>query len=428
MSMFTYPFRAAVLSWIVGLSLVMVIVQGFTGALQVHWTPRFEISPESSAIAFGLVGIVMEAFWWTMAFKLAVEAMRTAAAPPSERGRDIWVEDEQAARQVALWGGALLGGYLLYANLGGHAVALYLALLAVLMPAIVVLLGMENSLRLAFDPGAWRALLKNSGSAYFVVAAKIALLAVLFGLVQVEILAQQPRWLGVPLGRLLLLYILVASFHELGRMLDAPRRARSQAETGPIVRPEVVVSEEEELSMRAANRYAAEGRFAKAAEQLMSLVCTPAASPAAHARFRELLGIGGDRPRLLVHARIYIGAFLAWGNEAEALDLYRDTLELDPEFEVRDATTLSQLMSFASREQHPRLAIALAQEYLHRFADQPDAVSHGLAAARMMDRVGRDEEARVLLADLVRRFPGHPMRGELVAALETLESAARRGR
>src|SRR4249919_2366727 len=140
--MFTYPFRAGVLSWWIGLSLFMVVVQGFTGALQVHWQPRFEISPESSAIAFGVIGILLEALWWTMAFKIAVEGMRAAAAGERERGRDIWVEDEQAARQLLLWGTAALAAYLLYVNVGAAALTLYCALLAVFMPAIVVLLGM----------------------------------------------------------------------------------------------------------------------------------------------------------------------------------------------------------------------------------------------------------------------------------------------
>src|SRR5207342_2832792 len=112
--MFTYPFRAGVLSWWLGLSLVMVVIQGFTGALQVHWQPRFEVSPEPSAIAFGVIGMVMEALWWTMALKIAVEGMRAAAAGDRERGRDIWVEDEQAARQLVLWGTTALAGYLLY--------------------------------------------------------------------------------------------------------------------------------------------------------------------------------------------------------------------------------------------------------------------------------------------------------------------------
>src|SRR4249919_1081970 len=159
--MFTYPFRAGVLSWWIGLILAMLVVQGFTGALHVRWQPRFEMSPEPSAIVFGVIGMLMEALWWTMAFKIAVEGMRFAATSERERGRDIWVEDEQAARQALVWGMSALGAFLLYANLGGYTLALYCALLAVFMPAVVVLLGMEGSLRRAFNPSAWLALLRK---------------------------------------------------------------------------------------------------------------------------------------------------------------------------------------------------------------------------------------------------------------------------
>ena len=79
------------------------------------------------------------------------------------------------------------------------------------------------------------------------------------------------------------------------------------------------------------------------------------------------------------------------------------------------------------REQRTQLAIALGEEFVRRFPLEPDSVPNGLSAARLMDRLGRDEDARRLLVDLVRRFPQHPMRGELLAALETLEDAARRG-
>lgn len=425
--MFTYPFRAGVLPWWLGLTVAMVLVQGFTGALGVRWLPRFEISPDASAIAFGVVGVLMEVFWWTMAFKIAVEGMRIAAEGTLEHDREIWVEDEQAARQVLLWGTAALVAYLLYKHLGGQALALYCLLLAALMPAISVLLGMEGSLRRAFDPSAWLALQRTSGSAYVLVAGKLTLLAVAFGIFHVKIFAQQPRWLGVPLSRLVLLYLLFASYHELGRMLDRHRGERRAPGQAPIVRPEVAVSEEEELSMRAADRYAAESRFAKAAQQLESLVCTPAASPAAHARYRELLGRAGDHAGLLQHARVYVPAFLAWGDERGALNPYQESLAMDPDFELQEAGSLGKLFTLVMADQQSQQAITLGLEYLRRFGNEPEAVSNGLATARLMDRLGRDEEARLLLVDLVRRFPGHPMRGELIAALETLEGVSRRG-
>jgi len=94
---------------------------------------------------------------------------------------------------------------------------------------------------------------------------------------------------------------------------------------------------------------------------------------------------------------------------------------------LADPTRVTQLIHVCLAEQQLELSIALAREYLRRFPDDPEAVPNGLIAARLLDRQGKDEDARQLLIELVRRFRQHPMRGELVAALETLEGVARRG-
>ena len=86
------------------------------------------------------------------------------------------------------------------------------------------------------------------------------------------------------------------------------------------------------------------------------------------------------------------------------------------------------MIGVALDERQPDLAVALAREFLRRFPEEPDAVPNGLSAARLLDRQGHDEQSRQLLVELVRRFPNPPQRAELVAALETLESVARRGR
>ena len=118
---------------------------------------------------------------------------------------------------------------------------------------------------------------------------------------------------------------------------------------------------------------------------------------------------------------------LASGTDTDALVLCQASLDADPRFEIGQPRLLSQLIALAMREQRPQLAISLTQDFLRRFPQEPDSVPNGLSAARLMDRMGRDEEARHLLVDLARRFRQHPMRGELIAALETLEDVARRG-
>jgi tetratricopeptide (TPR) repeat protein len=428
--MFGYPFRPAVLGWLLGLCLAAGVIQFFTGVLELQWLPRFQVTTSSGVIVFAVIGIALEVFWWVLAFKLAVEALRAAASGrEGEAGREDWVDDAQALRQLLMWAGVLFSGYLLYLELGGLVLSLYCVLLALLLPAVLVLLGMEDSLLRAFDVGAWRALVRKAGADYAVVAAKLAFLAVLVVVAELELFAHQPRWLGVPLSRLALLYALVAGYHELGRMLDRHRREFELPEQVRVLRPEAA-SPEEVIALRAADSYAADHRFGKAAQQLEPLVGGEGAgaTAAAHARYRELLGQAGDPNGLLAHARTYVPLLLAKGKDSEALALYQESLALDPGFELDESRRLGQLIALAMGAQQPQLAISLAREFMRRFPHDPEAVANGLSAARLLDRLGHDEEARRLLVDLVRHFPHHPMRGELLAALETLEDAARRGR
>lgn len=425
--MLAYPFRSGVLVWLLGLSLASVVVQALTGLLDVQWFPVFQIHASIDMVAFGLIGAVLEMFWWLYAFKIAVEAMRAAASGREDQpGRENWADDTQAARQLQLWGGLLLVGYVLFLFFGGPGLSVYCVLLAPVLPAILLLLGMEDSLQFALDPRAWRLLIGKGSGDYLLATVKLTAMALVVGGAEVWILADLPRWLGVPLSRLALLYALVAGYHELGRVLDSHRRRLKLTVDKQPERLDLPYTEAD-LAMRAAQRYAAEGRIPKAALQLEPLTRDRATTPEVHGYYRELLIYLNDRDRLLRHAHDYLPVLLDRSQDGEALTLYQDSVAVDPAFELEEPRRLSQLIELLTREQQPQRAIGLAQEFLRRFPDEPDAVRNGLAAARQLDRLGQAEDAISLLVTLVRRFPGHPLRGELVAALETLEGSARRG-
>ena len=80
------------------------------------------------------------------------------------------------------------------------------------------------------------------------------------------------------------------------------------------------------------------------------------------------------------------------------------------------------------RDQQPQLAIALAQEYLRRFPDEPDAVPQRPGCRAPDGPAGPRRGGAPAAGRPGARFPGHPLRSELIAALETLEDVARRGR
>ena len=64
--------------------------------------------------------------------------------------------------------------------------------------------------------------------------------------------------------------------------------------------------------------------------------------------------------------------------------------------------------------------MSLAEEFARRFPRDRDLVMNGLAAAKLMDRLDRDEDSRRLLRDLLERFPEHALRPEIEAALNAI--------
>jgi tetratricopeptide (TPR) repeat protein len=426
--MLLYPLRDVVLAWLLGLALAAVPIYFLVRVLGVSWLPRLQFNTSPDLVVFGMIGIALELFWWLVAFKIAVETLRAASSGRMEAGLgEEWSEDALAARQLLLWGGLSLVGYLIWLQLGGAALLLYGLLLALVAPAIVLLLGMAGSLPVALDPRRWHTLVRLLGVDYLLLAARIATLAALVCVAEFKVFEREAPWLDVLLFRLCLLYLMFAGYHELGRVLG---RHRGNLETPSEASVEVpdVDDGEEHLALRAAERYAAEGRYPKAAQQLEELALAPGASNELHLRYRDLLILAGDHAGMLRHARVYVAALLDQGKDADALALFQDCVDSDPGFELEEPRRIGQLQAVAMREQRPQVAITLGEDFVRRFPQEPDCVPNGLSAARLMDRLGRDEDARLLLVDLVRRFPRHPMRGELLAALETLEDAARRGR
>lgn len=103
--------------------------------------------------------------------------------------------------------------------------------------------------------------------------------------------------------------------------------------------------------------------------------------------------------------------------------LYLEARQMDPGFELDDPQPISELIAIAARKQHSQLVVSLAEEFARRFPRDRDLVLNGLTAARLMDRLGRLAEARRLLANLISRFPEHPLREELQATLLELDAA-----
>jgi hypothetical protein len=399
--MLLYPLRGMPLFWLLLMGLGSVLFHA-VGAVS------------------GLLSMLLGAVWWLMAFKLAGEALTVAASGrEGDPSYEPFAGDAMAARQVFLGLALLVLGWLAWAIAERSGLLLYCVALALLLPAMVILLVMEDSLLSAFNPGGWYELLRRVGADYLVVACKLTLLAGVVALTIVYLLPSLMPWAATGVMHLLAMYALLAGYHALGELLDRHRDALELPSAETIERPNLG-SPDEDRAMFECDQLVAANRAAEGAALLDRLIRGRGASAPVHARYRELLAGLGDEQGLLRHAHDYVAVLLGLGKEREALALYLASRAMYGEFELEEPQRVSELIALAARNQHSKLAVALAEEFARRFPRDRDLVLNGLTAARLMDRLDRDDDARRLLTDLLARFPEHELRPELEAAFNAI--------
>jgi tetratricopeptide (TPR) repeat protein len=377
----------------------------------------------------GIFNWLLSAMWWLLAFKLASEALSRAASGRGEQaGFEVFASDGLAMRQMALGLWLIAIAALLQVLAPAGASIAYGIVLAVLLPAIVIVLVMEESLLRAFDPRCWLELVRRVGTEYFTIAGQIVLLAVAVVLAIRLLAAALPSGPAEAIAHLLVLYLMLVSYGSLGALLDRHREQLNLDHDGPKSAPPsarlAAATPEETAALAEAGDLLAADQPAQAAAVLDRLIRGRGATAPVHARYRALLTRLGDREGLLRHARLHVAVLLQLGQERDAVALYLEAKQMDPGFELDDPQPISELIEIAARNQQSKLAVSLAEEFMRRFPRDRDLVANGLAAAKLMDRLDRDEEARRLLSDLLARFPEHPLQPELQAALQAIDAVS----
>jgi len=400
--LYAWPLRPEGLRWL-GAMVALAAIFDFVGGL-------------GGVIATGL-GLA----WWMLAFKLASEALtRAAAGRDEDSGYEVFAADGVALRQVLL-------ALLLFVIGSGAAkftppavFIAYCVLVAAMLPATVMLIVMEDSILRALDPRMWYELLRRIGGEYLMLAVQLAALAVGVVLLIRGLAATLPGTLAEALAHGLFLYLLLVAYHGLGDLLHRRRAALELPDETPTSRRLLAETPEELAAVGEADALLANDKRAEAAAVLDRLIRGRGATAPVHKRYRELLAGLGDDAGLLRHARDYVAVLLHLRQEREALALYLDSKQRDPDFQLGDPQPLSDLIAIAARNQQSKLAVTLYEEFARRFPRDRDLVMNGLAAAKLMDRLDRDEDSRRLLRDLLERFPEHALRPEIEAALNAI--------
>ena len=293
--MYAWPLRPSGLKWL-GIMAFAAAVFDFIGGVN------------------GVIATLLGAIWWIVAFKLASEAlMRAAEGRDDDAGYEVFAGDAIAFKQI--WLGLIL--FVIGSGAAKFAPPMvfyaFCVLSAVMLPATVILIVMEDSMLRVLDPRMWAELLGRIGRDYLMLCAQLALLAIGVVLL-IRLAAALPSAnMAETIAHALFLYLLLVAYHGLGELLHRNRAALEMPDETPPSRRLLAETPEETTAVAEANRLLANDKRAEAAAVLDRLIRGRGATAPVHRHYRELLSNLGDEASLLRHARDYVAVLLHLG-------------------------------------------------------------------------------------------------------------------
>lgn len=402
-----------------------------------------------------LVGFLVQLVIWAAAYHYAVEVFERSANG-SRVAPEFAIERDGIGWTLLILQSLFLvvQAWLNYRVETAGLRWLGIALIACVQPAMTMTTAMNRDIGSAFNPGRLLRVVGGLGASYaLLIAAGAGLGAVqqmmaaviaggrayvlvivsgigLGGVQQVQG-ALAGNWLFALVGQVVAgfvwFYAIVAYFNLLGQAIFA----RSEALGFIPVSPDKPLRPEDRHAplLQRIDDLVARENYAGAARELQQCLATePHASPAMHARYRDLLAKIDDQAGLLAHARMQLSALLVAGNEREALALLRESVARDPQFRPAAAEQTTRLARAAERFGQHDLALTLLQDFQLRNPRDYDGPANAMAAARLLlERRSDVAGARAMLQAAIDRYlPAHPDHAELLVRLAEIDRLSSR--
>lgn len=373
-----------------------------------------------------LIGRLVALLVWLAAYKYAFEILRATA--------DGHEDPPESALKVAngvVW--RLLAMQLIYivaillATLfGGPIVGLAaIAAIVFLQPGCIMSLAIDGSLTNALNPATAFGIVARVGWPY------LAAFGLLF-VIQASVVTAGywmekfvPLLLGGPLLNLVSFWGLFAAFHLMGYLVYQYHEELGYEPEAHRNRLPGLHDRDGELLERAQDLIR-DGHNEAAKEHLRGEIRTRSVSPQVHELYHRLLrSAGAPLAERSEHSRQYLNLLMIDKQEPRALGVLRAALDEDPDFVPMQIEHGERLAERARLSGQSQTAADALRALLRHSPKHPDASRWALDAALLLvDRLGRDDEARSLLQQAIARCEDPQLREKLEAALKPLQPAS----
>jgi hypothetical protein len=370
-------------------------------------------------------GGLLELLVWAAFFQYAFEVLRWSANGRSEPPEIALTVSEGIGRYATLLLVLVNATIVLLGVLVNPAVAfLFGALLMFAMPAMMMILALEEGMARTLNPVAWLMIGARIGKSYFVLVGFFCAALFVQSIVVVALGQLLPGLLVTPLAFIVVNYLMMANFHLIGSVIHEHRDALGYG--GHLqVREDAPKADAARAIIDSARHAAAGGDTRGAANLLREEIKAHPQMVALHDEYRHWLQHLDAKAELTQHGRAYIPVLLAQDRDRRAVEVARECQLLDPAFTLDKAEDLTRLAKDVADGGHAQLALSLLAGFHKRFRNHPDIGRNYLLASKLLaEKMNKEMQARAMLNQIKLSLPNDPIIPQVDAYIAYLDKLA----
>jgi hypothetical protein len=355
------------------------------------------------------LGFILDLLVWAAFFQYAFEVLRWSANGKAEAPEFPFSVSEGTGRYAMLLFVLVNAIIILLTVSGGPVTALFFgALLMLAMPAMMMILALEEGFVRAINPLAWLMIAARIGAPYLVLVGFFIVALFVQSIVAVLLGAVLPSYIATLLVYFVVNYLTIANFHLIGSVIHDQRDALGYS--GHLQLHEAPKADAARAIIESARNAAASGDARRAADLLREEIKVHSQMLALHDEYRHWLHQLDAKAELTQHGRTYVPLLLAQDRDRRAVEVARECQLLDPGFALDKAEDVTRLANDVADAGHAQLALSLLAGFHKRFRNHPDIGRNYLLASKLLaEKMNKEIQARAMLNQIKLTLPDDPI-------------------
>ena len=371
------------------------------------------------------VGFILDLLVWAAFFKYALEVLRWSANGRTQAPEIAFTVSDSVGRYAMLLLVLSQVALIMVLMFYGPLPTLILGIVLMIgMPAMMMILSLDEGMARALNPIAWLMLAERIGVQYLLLVGFFVVAIVLQSVVAYALSPILPSFFSTPLISFVVNYLMIVNFHLIGSVIH--EHAEDLGYAGHMeLKDDVPHTDPSRKILDSARNRAATGDVRGAIQLLREELGTHPELLMLHDEYRHWLQQDGDKAELVAHGKIYIPALLAQGQERRAIEVMRANLVADPAFTLDQPEQITQLAHAAAEAGQTQLTLNLLAGFHKRFRNNPDIGRNYLLAAKLWaERMNKEMQARAMLQQIKIMLPNDPIMPQVDAYLAYLDKLA----